>query len=214
MKKKVIFVLYIGVLLLIYIMLPKMELILQKRQANIILEKYNVIKYREIALPIENSLISLEQNDISDNTNVSINSDAKVNVNATFDANIVDIYKPIGILEIPSLNIKYPILNKTTDGALKLSVTAYAGKINEINNFVIAGHNYKNDFAFGKLKYVQKGDVVKIEGVEYKVFDIFVVDETAVSLVIKNDTQGERWVTLFTCTNSGKDRLVVRAKAI
>jgi|GEM_PF-4840102 len=202
MKKKVIFVLYIGVLLLLYIMLPKMGLVLQQRQANIILERYNAIKYREIALPLENSLISLEKNDI------------KENASAIVDANIADIYKPIGILEIPSLNIKYPILNKTTDEALKLSITAYAGQINEINNFVIAGHNYKNGFAFGKLKHVQKGDIVSIEGVNYKVFEIFVVDETAISKVIRNDTQGERWVTLFTCTNIGKDRLIVRAKAI
>ena len=171
-------------------------------------------KYSEIALPLENSLISLEKNDINENANVSIKADAKVNDNATFDANVVDRYKTVGVLEIPKLDMKFPILSETTDKSLELSVTAYSGKINETGNFVIAGHNYKNGFAFGKLKYIQKGDIVKVEGTDYRVFDIFVVDETAVSEVIKNDTQGEQWVTLFTCTNSGKDRLVVRAKPI
>lgn len=224
MKKLVLFSLYLSTLLLTYITLPKIELVSQQRQVGMILDKFNKYKSTATEETHKDSLFACKKNEINVNSDVDANDsiiiDAKINVDdnvkddATFDTNIVDIYKTIGVLEIPKLDIKYPILDETTEGALELSVTAYSGKINEIGNFVIAGHNYKNGFAFGRLKLVQKGDIVKVEGVKYRVFDIFVVDDTAVAKVIDNDTHGERWVTLFTCTNNGKDRLVVRAKSI
>ena len=120
----------------------------------------------------------------------------------------------IGVLEIPKIKAKYPIIANTTKETLKLSVAAYAGNINEVGNFVIAGHNYKNGFAFGKLDRIQIGDEIIVGGERYTVFDIFIVSADEIGEVISQATNNQRWVTLFTCTytDNGKERLVVRAK--
>lgn len=120
----------------------------------------------------------------------------------------------IGVLEIPKIKAKYPIITETTKETLKISVTAYAGKINHVGNFVIAGHNYKNGFAFGKLDQIRIGDEIIVEGESYTVFDIFIVSADEIGKVVTQATDNQRWVTLFTCiyTDNGKKRLVVRAK--
>ena len=59
-------------------------------------------------------------------------------------------YKVVGIIEIPKINIKYPILNKTNDDSMQYSITKFAGgEVNSIGNFVVAGHNYIDGSIFG-----------------------------------------------------------------
>ena len=41
----------------------------------------------------------------------------------------------IGVLKIPRIEAKYPIIANTTKETLKISVTAYAGNINGVGNF-------------------------------------------------------------------------------
>ena len=54
-------------------------------------------------------------------------------------------YDSIGILNIPSLNIEYPILSTTNEKNLKVSLTKYwGGNPNEVGNLCVSGHNYKN----------------------------------------------------------------------
>lgn len=54
-------------------------------------------------------------------------------------------YDSIGILNIPSLNIQYPILSSTSEQTLKVALTKYwGGNPNEVGNLCISGHNYKN----------------------------------------------------------------------
>lgn len=82
---------------------------------------------------------------------------------------------------------------------------------------VIVGHNYKNGQFFGNLKKLEKGDNLflissKGNAEMYKVYDIYIVDETDMSCT-SQETKGKIELTLITCDNdNNKKRLVVKCR--
>ena len=92
--------------------------------------------------------------------NVETTANQKVK---TYTASNGQNYDSIGIINIPSLGIKYPILATTNEKLLKVSVTKYWGaNPNEVGNLCISGHNYKNSKFFGKLQNIKNGDIIQI----------------------------------------------------
>ena len=128
-------------------------------------------------------------------------------------------YKIEGIIEIPKINIKYPIIDHTNEETMKVSITKFWGpQANEIGNYTVAGHNNKDGTMFGKTKYLQIGDKIKLtnlknETIEYGVFKIYSIDPDDVSCV-ESVESGTREITLITCTNGHKNRLVTKARQI
>ena len=128
-------------------------------------------------------------------------------------------YKIEGIIEIPKINIKYPIIDHTNEETMKVSITKFWGpQANEIGNYTVAGHNNKDGTMFGKTKYLQIGDKIKLtnlknETLEYEVFKIYSIDPDDVSCV-ESVESGTREITLITCTNGHKNRLVTKARQI
>ena len=71
---------------------------------------------------------------------------------------------------------------------------------------------------FGKTKKLQKGDIVELtdlkgQTIQYLIYDIFVTDPNDVSILLPKD-ELVREVTLITCTNGNKERLILKAKEI
>ena len=128
-------------------------------------------------------------------------------------------YKIEGIIEIPKINIKYPIIDHTNEETMKVSITKFWGpQANEIGNYTVAGHNNKDGTMFGKTKYLQIGDKIKLtnlknETIEYEIFKIYSTDPDDVSCV-ESVENGTREITLITCTNGHKNRLVTKARQI
>ena len=128
-------------------------------------------------------------------------------------------YKIEGIIEIPKIDIKYPIINQTNEETMKLSITKFWGpEANEIGNYTVAGHNNKDGTMFGKTKYLEIGDTIKLtnlknETIEYKVFKIYSIDPDDVSIV-NSVEPNTREITLITCTNGHKNRLITKARQI
>ena len=129
-------------------------------------------------------------------------------------------YEIEGIIEIPKIKIKYPIIDDTTDLTMKISVTKFWGpdEPNEIGNFCIAGHNNIDGTMFGKTKYLEIGDTINITDlnnntVQYKVFNIYTVNPDDVSYV-ESVEEGTREVTLITCTKGHEERLIIKAREI
>ena len=123
-----------------------------------------------------------------------------------------------GILEIPKIEIKYPIINETTEETMKISITKFWGpdNPNEIGNYTIAGHNNRDGTMFGKTKYLQKGDTIKLTNlnktiVEYRIFEIYSVNPNDTSYV-ESIENGTREVTLITCTKGHEERLIIKAR--
>lgn len=127
-------------------------------------------------------------------------------------------YKVVGIIEISSINIKYPILNKTNDNSMQYSITKFSGgEVNEIGNFVVAGHNYLNGTMFGKVDQLKIGDEIKLTDLynntlTYEIFDIYSTDPNDTS-IIESSKEGTKEVTLITCTKGQINRLITKARA-
>lgn len=140
----------------------------------------------------------------------------KIDVIQEIDAKIGD-YKVIGIINIPKINIEYPILEKTNKESLKLSITKFYGeKINQKGNVVLAGHNNLNKTMFGKINELENGDIIELTDsqmvtVKYQVFNKYVIDPNDIDCIFPID-ENTREVTLITCTNRDKNRLVVKAR--
>ena len=137
----------------------------------------------------------------------------------TYTANNGKTYDVDCVLNIPSLGINYPVLKEYSDENLKISINKFWGcNPNEVGNYVIAGHNYKNKKMFGKLSQIKVGDICEITDLtgttlKYSVYDRYVVnpDNTYCTSQL---TDGKKEITLITCTNYGQQRLVVKARQI
>lgn len=128
-------------------------------------------------------------------------------------------YKVIGIINIPKIGIEYPILEKTNKESLDLSITKFWGeKINQKGNVVLAGHNRLNNTMFGKIDKLENGDIIELTDsqmitVKYQVFDKYIIDPNDIDCISPVD-ENAREVTLITCSNRDKNRLVVKAREI
>lgn len=120
----------------------------------------------------------------------------------------------IGKIEIPKLKIDKYILKENNSKALKVSVAKlYGPEINEEGNFCIAGHNYNK--IFGKVKNLEKNDQIILtdvygNSVLYQIYDIYQTSPKDVSCLNQN-TQGDKELTLITCTNGAIKRIIVKA---
>lgn len=128
-------------------------------------------------------------------------------------------FKVVGKLEMPTINIRYPILGENEKAkTLEVSVVKiYGPEINQPGNVVIAGHNYNNGLFFGKNKNLKIGDKIYITDmqgnkVEYTIYNKYYTPEGDYSYMTR-DTQGATEVTLYTCDATGANRLIVCARA-
>ena len=128
-------------------------------------------------------------------------------------------YYTIGIINIPKLNINYPILSETTESLLKISPCKFWGPgPNQVGNLCIAGHNYRNSKFFSKIPTLEKGDIIEITDlanltVKYEVYDKYIVEPNDTSCT-NQKVNGERQVTLITCTNDNKQRGIIKTREI
>ena len=128
-------------------------------------------------------------------------------------------YYTVAIINIPSIGVNYPILNTTTDELLKISPCYFWGpKPNEVGNFCIVGHNYRNSKFFSKVPTLKTGDIIEITDlkgrtIKYSVYDKYVVDPSDVSCTSQR-TNGDKEITVITCTNDSSQRVIVKAKEV
>lgn len=127
-------------------------------------------------------------------------------------------YESIGVVKIPKINISYPILAETTDALLKVSACKFHGSSpNEVGNLCIIAHNYRRKGVFfSDVDTLSVGDIVEIQDlsqrvVQYEIYDMHIVNPKNVDDTTQK-TDGKREVTLITCTDDSKERLIVRCK--
>ena len=178
----------------------------------------------------ENNIINDENNfatqECSNNNEENNQEDVPNNSNTvSYKQNKIDFPKEIegveviGKLEIPKINLTTYILAQTSKDNLNKSVTRLCGpKANGVGNLCITGHNYHKDNMFGDLKKLEKGDrfyITDMKGniVEYEVCDIYKVYPKETQC-LSQETEGERKVTLITCTTGAIKRLIVKATEI
>ena len=158
-------------------------------------------------------IIVLSENEAEDAEEVEVN---EVINNTTLNDTT---YTTEAIITIPKIDITYPVLSETSDELLEISVNKYWGpKPNEVGNYCVVGHNYKNGKMFGRLHELENGDIVELEDltgktVKYKVYNKYIVEPTDTSCTSQL-TNGRKELTLITCTNYGTQRLVVKCREV
>ena len=126
-------------------------------------------------------------------------------------------YEAIGIVKIPKININYPILAQTKNvEVMKVAQYKFWGaNPNEVGNLCIIGHNYRRKGVFfSEVPKLTVGDIVEIQDlsqrtVQYEVYDLHTVDPNDRSDTTQY-TNGKREVTLITCTDDVKQRVIVK----
>lgn len=128
-------------------------------------------------------------------------------------------YYAIATINIPKLewDEPYPILDHWSNDLLKISPCKYHGADpNEVGNFCIVGHNYRNSLFFSKVPTLENGDSIEITDnygrkINYIVYDKHVVNEGNTKDT-SQVTHGKKEITIITCTNDSKNRVIVKAR--
>lgn len=128
-------------------------------------------------------------------------------------------YSTVATITIPSLDLSYPVLSETSDKLLKVSPCKFWGpNPNEVGNFCVVGHNYRNTKFFSKVPDLAIGDTIKLTDMSgktltYKIYDKYTVDPTDVRCTSQL-TNGKKEVTLITCTDDSQQRVVIKTTQI
>ena len=177
---------------------------------------YKEVKVRNFASNENIGVLSKKDKNIEDNL-------TNTNMNRSFiempEVLVVEKYKGYDVdsrLEIPKIKLSTNVLKEYTTEGLDVCASKYYGpNANEIGNYCIAGHNYNKENMFNHLIDLSLGDSIYLTDnengvVEYTVYDIYKVKPQNTE-PLSQETQGERELTLITCVNYSKNRLVVKA---
>ena len=190
-------------------------------------QKKSSIVNKEKTTNTKNEITNSQQSGVNDSSKKSEkndNSDTTKKRIKYITASNGKRYPSVGRIEIPKIGVNYAILAQTSGDTLvdwlKISPVMFWGVYpNEVGNLSIAGHNYRNKRFFSKVPTLKNGDRIRItdaEGkkVNYTVFDKYEVDPSDTDCI--NDVPGKenkKVVTLITCTNYSKKRVIVQAEA-
>ena len=164
-------------------------------------------------------------NDVEGNT--TTNTQGGNSNNSGGSTNKTPTYKGFyvaGTIEIPKTKVKYPIIlqstaTQTNQYAIDVSITVlYGVGVNQVGNTVLAGHNYRNGTFFSNNKKLEDGDKIYItdnsgKKVTYEIYKRYTVDENNFEYA-ERDTNGKREISLTTCTDDSKNRLIIWAKEV
>lgn len=121
-------------------------------------------------------------------------------------------YRYIGVLDVDSLELSLPVMDRWDYERLKVSPCRFAGNVYQ-DNLVICAHNYAHHFT--PLKYVPIGTEVKFTDMEGNTFRYAVSSfETIGPNDVEGMVNGDWDLTLFTCNTSGQTRCAIRCDRI
>ena len=135
----------------------------------------------------------------------------------------VEGYYYIGILEIPSLQLTLPVMDRWDYTRLKISPCVYSGSY-KTDDLVICAHNYARHFS--PVKWIDMGTDVYLITVDCRVYHYKVTNrETLKPDLVENmientnntkdGTVTNEWdLTLFTCNTGGQTRCAVRCARV
>lgn len=153
-----------------------------------------------------------EQNSLNNVEKVESNNSSSSGKTQTFQG-----LEVAGAIEIPAINISYPIIAEPSKTAIEKAVAMLCGPgPNQPGNTVIIGHNYRNGKFFSNNKNLSIGDKIYItdltgKRLTYTIYDKFETTSTDTDFIVRS-TNGAREISLQTCTDDGTYRLIILAK--
>lgn len=125
-------------------------------------------------------------------------------------------FEVIAKLELPKIGLSTNVLKDYNEEGMKICVSKFWGpEPNEIGNFCIAGHNYEQENMFHHLIDLELGDELLLTDNKngkyvYTIDNIYRVKPQNTA-PIEQETKGRRVVTLITCVNYSRSRLIIQA---
>ena len=168
---------------------------------------------------IKNDLISNYENNSSiDNSIEKDNIENKISNEFEYKEETINSKRTnvIGILEIKSIGLKAPIVDGEEN--LDYVVAKYRNSANfgQVGNVILAGHNNMKGSIFKNLYKVKIGDIIEIKTdnniYKYKLTERVIVNPSDSSLLTQDISKKE--ITLITCINRAKERLILKGKII
>ena len=136
---------------------------------------------------------------------ISVTAEAEEGTMPTRISDGIDI---VGVVSIPSLEIEVPVAAEWNYENLKKCACRYSGTAKD-GRLIIMAHNYGRHF--GDLKNIKAGDEVQfldVNGTMYR-YNVTEIEKLSKHELDKL-TASKSDLTLFTCTYSGQNRIVVR----
>ena len=137
-------------------------------------------------------------------------------VENSYSVNLDEVngYKPIAMIEIPSINLKQALVEGISDDVLQYFLGHFPDSADpgQIGNFALAGHRV-SDYtdAFINLYKVSAGDEVIVKTHDkkytYVIEENYIVDPEQVEVL---DPTENATITLITCTVGSKQRVIVK----
>ena len=166
----------------------------------------------------ERKLANLESEALDAFDNIVKTEEKEVEENTYNEEISYEGYTILGKIEIPKINFTSVILKDYTYSAMNVGVIkSYGSELNQSGGFILSGHNFRGSSLFmyniHKLTSGDKIYIVDTDGVrvEYTVYETLrYVEPTDTSYYNSYDGLN---VTLVTCEDGGKTRIVVKASA-
>ena len=125
----------------------------------------------------------------------------------------------LGIIEIPKLNISYPIFSNINEELLKISPCKFFGNMPPYSNIIcIAAHNYNNNKFFSNINSLNNSDEIILfnnngEKFSYFVFKNYEINENEMNLIYNKFSDKNSYeLTLCNCNNFNNNRIIINAK--
>lgn len=195
-KKNLKIQLYFSILLIVFIIgtfiYKSIKISKQEKYSKQILENYNIIRiYSNLSYSnTENNTSIIENNATSEKENI------------------------LGTINIPKLNIQYPVFPNFDNELLKISPCRFFGpNLGENGNICIAGHNYDNNKFFSNIVSLNVNDEILLTNNLNKVFcyyvkKIYEVKPDDLSPIYSYD-DNKKQLTLVTCNNKNNNRIII-----
>lgn len=151
--------------------------------------------------------------------NMQVASENELAQNKENDVNLPEKYKGYVVdakLEIPKIDLDTYVFAEYDEDAMWLCPTKYYGpKPNEVGNYCIAAHNYNKENMFDKIIKLKEGDAIYLSDnengkQEYSVYAVYKVEPDNTK-PLSQETNGDKEVTLITCSDYSSLRIIVKA---
>ena len=195
-----------------------------EKDAKDFLENYEAEIGTTIKTLEENTNTTVIENETSTNID-DLFANINTTTNTTTDSTTTTSKKPqykgfdvSGRIQIPAIDLDYPVLSQAGKKEIEVAVgIQYGPGLNQHGNTIIAGHNYRNGLFFSNNKKLQIGDSIYITDnsgtkVKYVIYNKYETTPEDTDYWLR-DTGGAREISLTTCTDDSKARLIIWAKA-
>ncbi|WP_415346784.1 class D sortase [Clostridium perfringens] len=172
---------------------------------------------------IQDNLVQKYEEKIYSNSSVEYSYNPEINENMEKKEAIKDSFNQsknkskaeesnvIGILEIDSIGVKAPIVLGEENLDYVVAKYRSSSDFGELGNVILAAHNNMRGSIFRNLHNLKIGSTVKIisdnKEFEYKITNRYIVEPNDTSKI--NFSNDKKEITLITCINHAKQRLIL-----